>query len=89
MSSSIHIVQVDVYSPDGSSAINNWVQDIIEGKIPEVDERIYYWVHIRDAERALKILTSHDIQGNFHLSGTFSLSLRDQLLRSTDELPEL
>tara|TARA_B100000214_G_scaffold158208_1_gene113523 strand:+ start:83 stop:556 length:474 start_codon:yes stop_codon:yes gene_type:complete len=69
MASVLNIESIDVYSPSGSSAINTWVSDIIEGRIPEPEEKIRFWVHIRDAERAIAILNSNNIVGNFQLSG--------------------
>lgn len=69
MSSSLQIEQIDVYSPHGNGPINYWIRDIIEGRIPEVDDEVYYWVHIRDAERAIETLELNNIAGNFSLSG--------------------
>ena len=60
MASVLNIESIDVYSPSGSSAINTWVSDIIEGRIPESEEKIRFWVHIRDAERAIEILNSNN-----------------------------
>ena len=64
MSSSLQIEQIDVYSPHGNGPINYWIRDIIEGRIPEVDDEVYYWVHIRDAERAIETLELNNIAGN-------------------------
>ena len=69
MSSSLHIENIDVYSPDGVETINQWVSDIVNGIEPEREERIRFWVHIRDAERAFETLKNNDISGNFQLSG--------------------
>jgi len=69
MSSLLNIENIDVYSPGGSQPINQWVCDIIHGRVPEIEEKIRYWVHIRDAERAIEILKTNNIEGNFYLSG--------------------
>ncbi|HJM66899.1 MAG TPA: hypothetical protein QF555_05085 [Candidatus Thalassarchaeaceae archaeon] len=69
MASSLHIEQVDVYSPHGNGPINHWIQDIIQDRIPEIDNEVHYWVHIRDAERAIETLKLNNISGKFSLSG--------------------
>ena len=69
MSSLLHIEYIDVYSPDGVETINRWVSDIVNGIEPEREEKIRFWVHIRDAERAFQTLKNNEISGNFQLSG--------------------
>lgn len=69
MSSLLHIENIDVYSPDGTETINQWVSDIVKGIEPQLEERIRFWVHIRDAERAFETLKNNEISGNFLLSG--------------------
>ena len=69
MSSLLHIEHIDVYSPDGKETINQWVSDIVEGISPKLDKKIRFWVHIRDAERAVETLKNNNISGNFQLSG--------------------
>lgn len=69
MSSLLHIEHIDVYSPDGAGTINQWVSDIVKGIEPQREERIRFWVHIRDADRAFETLKNNDVSGNFQLSG--------------------
>ena len=69
MSSLLHIEYIDVYSPDGVETINRWVSDIVNGIEPEREEKIRFWVHIRDAERAFQTLKNNEVTGNFQLSG--------------------
>ena len=69
MSSLLHIEHIDVYSPDGVGTINQWVSDIVKGIEPKREERIRFWVHIRDADRAFETLKNNDVSGNFQLSG--------------------
>ncbi|MBA41520.1 MAG: hypothetical protein CMB17_06645 [Euryarchaeota archaeon] len=69
MSSLLHIEHIDVYSPDGVGTINQWVSDIVKGIEPQREERIRFWVHIRDADRAFETLKNNDVSGNFQLSG--------------------
>ena len=69
MSSLLHIEYIDVYSPDGVETINRWVSDVINGIEPEREEKIRFWVHIRDAERAFQTLKNNEVSGNFQLSG--------------------
>ena len=69
MSSSLQVEHIDVYSPNGTETINQWVSDTVKGIEPQLDGRIRFWVHIRDAERAGETLKNNDISGNFQLSG--------------------
>ena len=69
MASLLHIEHIDVYSPDGVGTINQWVSDIVKGIEPQREERIRFWVHIRDADRAFETLKNNDVSGNFQLSG--------------------
>jgi|TARA_Y100000768_G_scaffold113309_1_gene83502 hypothetical protein len=69
MSPLLHIEHIDVYSPDGVGTINQWVSDIVKGIEPQREERIRFWVHIRDADRAFETLKNNDVSGNFQLSG--------------------
>ena len=69
MPSLLHIDHIDVYSPDGKETINQWVSDIVQGISPKIDKKIRFWVHIRDAERAVETLKKNNISGNFQLSG--------------------
>ncbi len=69
MEPSLQVEKIDVYSPNGNGLINYWVQEIIEGRKPELDEEIHYWVHIRDVERAVEILQTNNISGAYSLSG--------------------
>ena len=65
----LQIEKIDVYSPNGNGPINYWVQEIIEGRMPELDKEIHYWVHVRDVERAVETLQTNNITGVFSLSG--------------------
>ncbi|MBI31620.1 MAG: hypothetical protein CMB72_03345 [Euryarchaeota archaeon] len=65
----LQIEKIDVYSPNGNGPINYWVQEIIEGRMPELDKEIHYWVHVRDVERAVETLQTNNIAGVFSLSG--------------------
>ena len=69
MSPLLHIEHIDVYSPDGVGTINQWVSDIVKGIEPQREERIRFWVHFRDADRAFETLKNNDVSGNFQLSG--------------------
>ena len=69
MSPLLHIEHIDVYSPEGVGTINQWVSDIVKGIEPQREERIRFWVHIRDADRAFETLKNNDVSGNFQLSG--------------------
>lgn len=69
MTEELSIEYIDVYSPNGEGAINQWVDDILAGIEPKVDSRIHHWVHIRDAESAHRILSIHGIRGHFQLCG--------------------
>ena len=63
MSEELFIDYIDVYSPSGESAINQWVGDILAGIEPKVDSTIYHWVHIRDADSAHRVLSNNGIKG--------------------------
>ena len=65
----LQIEKIDVYSPNGNGPINYWVQEIIEGRMPELDKEIHYWVHVRDVERAVETLQTNNIAGVFSVSG--------------------
>ncbi len=65
----LQIEKIDVYSPNGDGPINYWVKEIIEGRMPELDEKIHFWVHIRDVERAVETLQTNNISGSYSLSG--------------------
>ena len=41
----------------------------MKGIEPQREERIRFWVHIRDADRAFETLKNNDVSGNFQLSG--------------------
>ena len=69
MSDDLVIEYIDVYSPNGSAPINEWVSSIIAGQEPKEDSSIYHWVHIRDAEVAARILSENDVCGTFQLCG--------------------
>ena len=69
MSESLNIHFIDVYSPDGDGPINHWVSTILAGNVPQNDDTIYHWVHLRDAEIAKRILTEHEVTGTFELCG--------------------
>ena len=69
MSEELSIDYIDVYSPSGESAINQWVGDILAGIEPKVDSTIYHWVHIRDADSAHRVLSNNGIKGRFQLCG--------------------
>ena len=69
MSEELSIDYIDVYSPNGESAINQWVSDILAGIEPKVDSKIYHWVHIRDADSAHRVLSNNGIKGRFQLCG--------------------
>lgn len=69
MESLLHIEKIDVYSPNGDGPINYWVREVINGRMPELDEKIHFWVHIRDVERAIETLQTNKISGTYSLSG--------------------
>ena len=69
VSESLEIDFVDVYSPSGNGPINHWISAVVNGEEPEIDDSIYHWVHIRDAEIAQRILRDNGVKGTFQLCG--------------------
>ena len=69
MSESLEIEFIDVYSPDGSGPINQWISAVMNDEEPETDDAIYHWVHIRDAEFAQRVLEENNVEGTFQLCG--------------------
>ncbi|MEC7704629.1 MAG: hypothetical protein VYC11_01160 [Candidatus Thermoplasmatota archaeon] len=69
MNDRLEVEFIDVYSPSGGGIINNWVSDIIAGIIPEKDENIRHWMHIRDAINARETLERNNMQGYFVICG--------------------
>jgi hypothetical protein len=65
----LEIEFINVYSPTGDGPINRWIIAILGDSEPEIDDTIYHWVHIRDAEVAQRILSENDVSGMFQLCG--------------------
>ncbi len=69
MSDTLELRFIDVYDPNGSGLMNEWVNSILRNEEPTVDDSIYHWVHVRDAESAKRILIENNVIGTFDLSG--------------------
>ena len=59
----------DVYEPGGSDLLSQWVLAVVQGSNPALTDDIHHWVHHRDAENALLLLESKDVEGTFDLCG--------------------
>ena len=63
----VHLV--DVYEPGAPGPIHDWIQAIVAGTVPAADDAVRHWVHVRDAERAIRRLVDAGVEGEFHLCG--------------------
>ena len=84
MSESLEIEFIDVYSPDGSGPINQWISAVMNDEEPETDDTIYHWVHIRDAEFAQRVLEENNVEGCYDGGDCCDQSMIGELERATE-----